>query len=297
MSYVPVSLEPTILFADACNFGVPQEENRDSILHVRIAMGELMVVAAGLGEQAGRAAAARMTVEHFYAHLAALPYDYAPENALRGAAARASASLVAAAHAHSSATPHMGATVVVALLQQDVYGSRAWIGHIGNCRAYLLRVGRLYCLTTDHSSAQALFDRHLLTQDEIRDHPGAAVLVRSLGQQAPAEIEVEQHPLAEGDTLLLCSSGLWRLVPNQEIQEAIAIPGLTVGAAAHNLLELLLAAGGHDDIGIEMARLIQPPAVSLPRQSGSPFAFKWILMLFMLAFTGMCVLVYFALNP
>jgi len=262
-------------------------------------MGELMIVAAGIGGHMERAAASRMTIEHFYAHLAALPHDYSAEKALREASERANASLLEAAHASGSVHPHMEVTVVVALLQQDADGSRAWIGHVGNCRAYLLRADRLYCITTDHSVAQALLDHHVITPDEARNHPEALVLARSLGQQDQVEIEIEQNPLAEGDVLLLCSSGLWSLVSDQEIQEVIATPGLTVEAVSHNLLELSLAAGGHNGIGIELARLIQPPAVALPHQNGLqnglPQAFKWVLMLFLLAFAGMCTLAYFTL--
>jgi protein phosphatase len=296
MSYVPISLEPSILFSEACNRNASREEKQDAILHVRIAMGELMIVAAGLGEHTERAAASRMVVEHFYTHLAALPYDYSPQRALREATERAHASLLKAAHATGSANPNMSATVVVALLQQDADGSRAWIGHIGNCRAYLLRASRLYCLTTDHSAAQALLDHHLITTEEARNHPDALVPARSLGQQIPVEIDIEQHPLAEGDTLLLCSSGLWRVVPDQEIQEAIARPSLSVEAVTRNLLELSLAAGGHNDIGIEMARLIQPISVAPPRPAvRHPLAFKWVFLLLTLAFAGICALAYFAL--
>ena len=83
------------------------------------------------------------------------------------------------------------------------------------------------------------------------------MLTRSLGRKPEVEIDIEQHPLAVGDTLLLCSDGLWGFVPEQEIRKAAAGPRSE--AAAHNLLELALAAGGHDNIGIEIARLISPP--------------------------------------
>jgi protein phosphatase len=299
MSDTSVLLEPAILFAEACNRGTAQEGNQDCILRVRIAMGELMIVASGIGGHMEATAASRITVEHFYAHLAALPRDYSSEKALREATARANTSLVEAAHASGSPHAHMEATLVVALLQQDADGSRAWIGHVGNCRAYLLRAGRLYRLTTDHSAAQSLLDHHVITPDEARNHPEALVLVRSLGQQDQVEIEIEQNPIAEGDSLMLCSSGLWKLVSDQEIQEVIATPGLTVEAVSHNLLELSLAAGGHNEIGIELARLIQPPAVAPPRQdglqNGLPQAFKWVLVLFLLAFAGMCTLAYVTL--
>jgi protein phosphatase len=135
---------------------------------------------------------------------------------------------------------------------------------------------------------QSLLSRKLITPEEAEHHPDIPVLTRSLGRLPEVEIDIEQHPLAVGDTLLLCSDGLWGFVPEQEIEKAAAGP--TLEAAAHNLLELALAAGGHDNIAIEMARLIPPPAPA--RRSGLPPGFKWIVLIFLLAIAGLCVLAY-----
>ena len=88
MSYIPALGEPILLFAEECDPGILREENQDSVLHVRIAMGDLMLVADGIGGYPGGATSSRMVVEHFYAHLAALPPDYPVDNAIREAAAR-----------------------------------------------------------------------------------------------------------------------------------------------------------------------------------------------------------------
>jgi protein phosphatase len=117
------------------------------------------------------------------------------------------------------------------------------------------------------------------------------MLTRSLGRLPEVEIDIEKHPLAIGDTLLLCSDGLWGFVPEHEIEKATAGP--TLDAAAQNLIDLALAAGGHDNISIEIARLIPPPAP--PRRAGLPPWFKWIVTLFLLAIAGLCVLAYYIL--
>jgi hypothetical protein len=68
-----------------------------------------------------------------------------------------------------------------------------------------------------------------------------------------------------------------------------------VQGAAHQLLELALATGGHDNIGIEIARIIQPPAVHPPRNEQAGRLLTSILTIVLLAVAGLLLLVYFVL--
>jgi serine/threonine protein phosphatase PrpC len=291
MSDIPVNGQPSILFAEECDRGTVRKENQDSVLHSSIALGELLIVADGIGGYAGGATASRLVVEAFHQHLSSLPRDYAPENAIIEAAGHANANILAAAKVPGTPYARMGSTVVVALVQQDIDGSHAWVGHIGDSRAYLFRAGRLHRLTIDHSAVQSLLDRNLIAPEEARHHPEASVLSRSLGHHATVEIDIEQHPLTVGDTLLLCSDGLWGSVPEMEIQKTAADLSLPLGTAAHNLLGLALAAGGRDNVGIEMARIAAPPAVA-QRRIEFPLALKMILVMFFLGLTGLGILTY-----
>jgi protein phosphatase len=300
MSEIPVSAQPVILFAEECDRGILREENQDSVFHVRIAMGDLLMVADGIGGYTGGAIASRMVVENFYTYLAALPKDYPVDNAIRGAAARANAQILAAASAPGSPNHHMGSTVVVAVVQQRASGTCAWIGHIGDSRAYLVRAGRLHRLTTDHSAVQVMLSHNLITPEEAKNHPDASVLTRSLGHQPEVEIDIEQHPLAIGDTLLLCSDGLWGFVSDLDIERMVDAPGRTLESSAHGLLELALAAGGKDNISIEMARLVALRNVEAPPAPGPPpishHTVLWVVLtVFMMAFLGFCLIAYFAL--
>jgi serine/threonine protein phosphatase PrpC len=260
--------QPAILVAEECDRGIQNEENQDAILHLCIALGELLIVADGIGGGTAGATASRLVVEHFYAHMAALPHDYPAEKAIREAAARANKKILEAAKAANSPKEQMGSTVVVALIQQGSDGISAWIGNIGTSRAYLVRAERLYRLTTDHSATQSMLERSLISPEEALHHPAASVAIRRLGGQPEVEIDIEQHPLAIGDTLLLCSCGLWGSVPEKEIEAAAA--GGALGAAAHELLEKALAADGHNSIAIEMARMIVPPPPLPPAKASSP---------------------------
>jgi serine/threonine protein phosphatase PrpC len=300
MSKKSASDQPTILFAEECDRGILREENQDAVLHVSIPLGDLLLVADGIGGYTGGATASRMVVENFYSHLAGLPQDYPVDNALRGAAARANTQILAAASIPDTPNPNMGSTVVVAVVQQRADGTSAWIGHIGDSRAYLIRAGRLHRLTTDHSAVQALLSRNLITPEEAEDHPDASVLTRSLGNQFEVEIEIEQLPLAVGDTLLLCSDGLWGFVPEQDIERIVNAPGMTLNTVAHNLMEIALTAGGGDNIGIEMVRVVGLPTADFSTSSSSEHVnhhvVLWVVLtVFVMAFAGFCVIAYFAL--
>jgi serine/threonine protein phosphatase PrpC len=285
--------QPAILFAEECDRGLQNEENQDSVLHVRIALGELLIVADGIGGGIEGAMASRLVVEHFYAHMAALPHDYPADKAIREAAALANEKILEAAKARDSpkeSKVQMGSTVVVALIQMGSDGINAWIGNIGTSRAYLVRAERLYRLTTDHSAAQSMVDRGLISPEEAQHHPAASTSIRRLGSQPEVEIDIEQNPLAIGDTLLLCSYGLWSPVPEKEIEAAAA--GEALGEVAHKLLEQALAVDGRHNIAIEMVRLVVPLPPAAPRKSELPRAFKWIVTIFLLAIAGLCVLLY-----
>jgi PPM family protein phosphatase len=291
MSDIAVNGQPSILFAEECDRGKVRKENQDTVLHASITLGELLIVADGIGGYTGGATASRLAVDAFYEHLSALPRDYAPENAIIEAAGHANANILAAAKEPGTPNARMGSTVVVALVQQDIDGSHAWVGHIGDSRAYLFRAGRLHRLTIDHSAVQSLLDRNLIAPEEARHHPDASVLSRSLGHHGTAEIDIEQHPLTVGDTLLLCSDGLWGSVSELEIQKTAADLTIPLGTAAHNLLGLALAAGGRDNVSIEMARITAPTAVA-QRRMEFPLALKMILVMFFLGLTGLGILTY-----
>jgi protein phosphatase len=291
MSDLQVIGKPEIQFAGECNRGALHQESQDSILHVQIPLGELLIVADGLGGYPAGAAASRMVVEQIYSYLAALPSYYAADKAIREAASHANAYLVEHGKAPDSSRVRVGSAVVVALLQHEDDGNYAWIGHIGDCRAYLSRAGRLHRFTTDHCAVQDMLNRGLISAEEMQQHSETMVLTRSLGYRAEVEIDLEKHALAPGDTLLLCSDGLWGFIPERDFERLMDDPSLTLEAVAQNLLGLALSAGGLDSIAIEMARLTQPPTIFHPKKP-SYFVLQVVIVLFLLILSGLCVLTY-----
>jgi len=262
MSEVSARASLTISFGEACDRGKVREENQDSVRRATVPLGELFIVADGIGGYQGGATASRMVVEEFHAQLASRPAGYAADDALREACAHTNAAIYAEALSGDPSLQRMGSTVVVALIQRSFDAEPvAWIGHVGDSRAYLIRDGKMSKVTSDHSAVQALLSRNLITEEEARNHPDASVLTRSLGHHPEVEIELDRVPLLAGDALLLCSDGLWGYVAERDIAAVVTDGELGTQTIADTLLHQALAAGGQDNIGIEFIRIAAGAAV------------------------------------
>jgi len=275
MSEVSTRGALTVSFGEVCDRGKVREENQDNVRNASIPLGELFIVADGIGGYQGGATASRMVVDGFHGQLAIKAAGYPPEQALQEACTYANTSIHNAANSGDSTTQRMGSTVVLALLQLNGNGGPvaspvAWIGHVGDSRAYLIRNGRMQKVTNDHSAVQALLNRNLITEEEARNHPDASVLTRSLGHRPEVEIEIDRVPLQSGDALLLCSDGLWGYVGDADIAAVATDASLSVKTIADTLLSQALAAGGLDNIGIEFIRVQGngPAAVATPAVRG-----------------------------
>jgi protein phosphatase len=227
--------------------GKVRSENQDRMGRFLSPIGELYIVADGMGGHEGGATAAAMAIDGFDAHLKQVPAGTPPGDALQQAAARTNAEIYRAANSGDPRTAKMGATVVLGLLRDG----ELLIGHAGDSRAYLFRDGRLLRLTRDHSVVQKMIDHHMLTEEEARDHPDSSVITRALGQKPDFELELSE-PLAlrPGDGLLLCSDGLCGYVDDAAIEEIVSRHD-EAQEVTDALIEAALAAGGEDNVTVQ----------------------------------------------
>lgn len=138
-----------------------------------------------------------------------------------------------------------GTTLTAAL----VIGRRLYVAHIGDSRAYLLKDEKLKQVTTDHSYVRRLQDAGQLTEEEAAIHPQRNMLYKAVGQGGELEIDTFTQSLPQAGKLMLCSDGLWGLVPDKIAQE-ILLDSLPLEEMADNLIDLALKAGGHDNISV-----------------------------------------------
>jgi serine/threonine protein phosphatase PrpC len=142
----------------------------------------------------------------------------------------------------------MGATVVFTLL----YAENAYIGHLGDSRAYLFRTSSLMALTHDHSVIQYLLDVGVIRPEEAIFHPARGQITHYVGMEGDASPVVSRLVPTPGDRLLLCSDGLTNMLPETEIAVLLA-SYVSPESACQALVEAANEAGGEDNITVIVA--------------------------------------------
>jgi serine/threonine protein phosphatase PrpC len=136
-----------------------------------------------------------------------------------------------------------GTTVTAAL----ILGRRLYLVHVGDSRAYLYSEEKLEQVTTDHSYVRRLQEAGQLTPEEAASHPQRNVLYRAVGQGDELEIDTFTRSLPKAGKLILCSDGLWGLVPEPMMQEVLD-RDISPQEKVDILVNMALQAGGHDNI-------------------------------------------------
>jgi len=117
-------------------------------------------------------------------------------------------------------------TIVAAVVQRGVL----YCAHVGDSRLYHFRDGHLLYRTEDHSIVQSLYSKGIINKDDMSTHPYRHKVYSCLGGDVPPKIDLsDRHELAEGDTILLCTDGVWGAVADEQIKRILNSPSITDG--------------------------------------------------------------------
>jgi protein phosphatase len=126
----------------------------------------------------------------------------------------------------------------------------AYIAHVGDTRAYLLRQGWLTQLTADQTLAQYLLDLGQLARAKaVSQH----ILMQAVGTETSISPSFLRVDLQQNDSLLLCSDGLFNKLSENEIIKVVNEVG-DVEKATQRLIEQANSRGGEDNITMVLAR-------------------------------------------
>jgi serine/threonine protein phosphatase PrpC len=146
---------------------------------------------------------------------------------------------------------NVGTTVTAAL----VIAGKAYVVNVGDSRTYRHDPqSGLLQITCDHSLVASLVAAGAITREEMYTHPDRNKIYRCLGDENSLDVDRFIIDLRSGDTLLLCSDGLWEMVRDQHI-ERIVCRNIDLTRSSNELVEAALKGGGGDNVSAILVRM------------------------------------------
>jgi PPM family protein phosphatase len=265
MVQVPAGME--IIGAMRTDTGLVRSHNEDSVAWVTshdddaaTNRGSLALVADGMGGHAAGEVASALAadvIRRLYYSL-----DGAIPQVLSAAFTAANRAIIEYAQEHPQCQG-MG-TTCTALAFRD---QEAWLAHIGDSRAYLLRDRHLTQLSEDQTLVAKLVSEGTLTHEEADRSPMHNVILQALGTTSNIKpmIGAKGLPLRVGDVLILCSDGVSNMIPDQKIAEVAS--RLPPQEACDALIEAVLAAGAHDNASLGVFRVTTGTTGDTPKRA------------------------------
>lgn len=185
--------------------------NEDSFL--ADAERRIFAVADGVGGAQAGEVASQTAIEVLDEAFRHLDEEGDAEDLMEIAIQRANSSI------HRMAAEHpklqMMATTIVSL---HLDGHIATIGHVGDSRLYRLTPdGQIHRETRDHSVVEEEVRAGRMTAAQAAHHPSRNVISRALGAEESVEVDMKTIEVTDGTAFLLCSDGITRHLPDDEL--------------------------------------------------------------------------------
>jgi serine/threonine protein phosphatase PrpC len=130
--------------------------------------------------------------------------------------------------------------------------------HVGDSRCYMLRNGVLDQITVDHTVSEIMVETGQMSREESRHSPMGHALWNVLGGRSnDLAVDVYKLTLECDDVLLLCTDGLYNMVPHEMLQELLN-SNTSAEAACRKLVDLANENGGRDNITVIVSHFLSP---------------------------------------
>ena len=153
----------------------------------------------------------------------------------------------------------MATTMTVSIFRNN----EVHIGHVGDCRVYLVQGGGIRRLTNDHSYAGVQLKLGLITVSEAMSSPMRSVLTRSLGSEPVIRADYQSATVSSGDVIVQCCDGLWTVLTDGEIQGVVG--KLPPDEACKELIRLAEKRGADDNLSVQIMQILSVEHVSYYR--------------------------------
>lgn len=227
-------------------------QNQDALVVLRCRnkhkIPPLLVLADGMGGYAGGAAASK-AITHSFGDLYKLAIKIVDYPAFTEKAIGMAIKKMKSYSEKDAQFESMGSTLVAVWILVE----KLALANVGDSRAYLINSSGMTQISYDHSFVGEAVRAGLISSEEARNHPKKNQLTQSITPRRP-EINpyYSEIPFNQDDTVLLCSDGLWGVVPEDVIRAVVM--ELLPQQAADQLVKLANKGGGPDNISVIVAR-------------------------------------------
>ncbi len=249
----PSSANAMIIVSAVGQTHVGRKRKRNEDSYMVLSEKHLFVVADGMGGYAGGDVASKLACTTIEKAFLEDNFEGAPGNVpvlgaqLSAAIQMGNQAIFKKAQSNTDLSS-MGTTLVAARFSPK--RERIYIGHVGDSRCYRYRDEKLTQLTTDHTLGSMGITG-----------PNSHQLIRALGIAPAAEVDILLAHPQPGDTYLLCSDGLSKMLPDDGIAEVLKIAA-SPKVAVETLVGRANDRGGKDNITVILVQIKHPDDVT-----------------------------------
>jgi protein phosphatase len=227
--------------------GKVREHNEDSVTILKNSNNEyVLAVADGMGGHKAGEVASSMAIDYLttkFRELETLGEKGDAINWIRNTVDEINKSIFAYTAEHEE-SKGMGTTLVLAIYTNDYL----LFGNVGDSSGFVLKNKKLYKVTKDHTLVNLLVKSGELTKEEAEHHPKKNILMRALGANNPAEVDIfDVDKDIEG--IVLSSDGLTTMLNELQI-ERVLLTNNTLEEKVIKLIRKCNVRGGTDNISI-----------------------------------------------
>ncbi|HEU5230307.1 MAG TPA: protein phosphatase 2C domain-containing protein, partial [Ktedonobacteraceae bacterium] len=107
----------------------------------------------------------------------------------------------------------MGTTCVATVLKDD----KVHVANVGDSLVYVIRAGQVSQIAQSHELTTEQLRKGEITEEEAKKRGLTNKITRCLGEKSTVDVYVATETVQDGDTLILCTDGLWTLIEESEM--------------------------------------------------------------------------------
>lgn len=228
--------------------GKVRSHNEDSVTIVKNLSNEyLLVVADGMGGHKAGEVASSLVVNELGKRFTELSSIGSKEEAacwLKEIIDEINVKILRYAQEHVDASG-LGTTCVCAVLTNEFL----IFGNIGDSSGYVLKNGKLFKVTKDHTLVNLLLESGEISPSDAKVHPQKNILMKALGAAEIIEMDIFDVERTI-DGIFLCSDGLTNMLTKEQIEKVLNDEDLTMEEQVNKLIMKSNTRGGTDNITI-----------------------------------------------